>query len=206
MALPFKCNSDVFSKIYQDEYKNRITHEYIRNQLGLSERVRLKLNGTFERELYLLDENDCIYKVIYRIQTAVWLDPVTEKWRYVSIFPNFIKRYCRPCLNMLEYIGCQLKRGDNFFSHISDPNEILDCEDRIVNPIRRIEKDCLKFKYDALLNSKYTAIYNISLCATCKQECALRKFSVLYSLIDIGRKFFGLQQHILSLINAVIVL
>jgi len=103
VELPFKCNSEEFERIYQKEYKSKITHGFIRNELGLSESVRLKLNGTFGRWLYLLDENDRLYVVRYRIQTALWYNPVTGKKMNVSIFPNFIKHYCQPCLHLLEH-------------------------------------------------------------------------------------------------------
>ena len=49
VELSFKCKSEEFENIYQKHYKNIITHEFIRSKLGLSDNVRLKLNGTFKR-------------------------------------------------------------------------------------------------------------------------------------------------------------
>lgn len=119
VELPFKCNPEEFERIYQEEYKSKISHGFIRNKLGLSESVRLKLNGTFKRWLYLLDQDNRLYRVQYRIQTALWTDPETGKDNYVSIFPNFIKRYCPLCLHMLEYLSCQVGKGEDILRHFS---------------------------------------------------------------------------------------
>ena len=78
-----------------------------------------------------MDDYDCLYQVHWRMQTAVWFNDQTGKWQYVSIFPHFIKRYCSPSLDLLEYISCTLGKGEDVFRHIDDPEEILDSEDRI---------------------------------------------------------------------------
>ena len=44
IELPFKCNPEVFEKIYQEEYKGKITYRFIRSGLNLSDSVGLKLN------------------------------------------------------------------------------------------------------------------------------------------------------------------
>lgn len=206
VELPFKCNFDNFIKIYQEHYKNRISHDFIRNNLNLSESIRLKLNGTFERWLYLLDGNNCIYRILYKVQTAVWFNDETGKWQYVSIFPNFIKKYCQQCLDMFEYISCNVRKGENVFEHIDDPEGLFDCEDRITKPLRRIEKECMKFNYPALLNSRYTDIYNRPLPVTENVYASTRRFSVLFALLCTARHFFGKQQGVISLVNKIIFL
>lgn len=128
----------------------------------------------------------------------------TGKWQYISIFPNFIKRYCPQCLNMFEYISCQVGKGENVFKHIDDPEGFFDCEDRITKPIRRIEKECLKFNYQALLNSKYTEIYNTSLPGAVNSSKATKRFSVLFDLLCTARYFFGKQYGVLSYVNRII--
>jgi hypothetical protein len=174
--------------------------------LGLSDSVRLKLNGTFKRWLYLFDENNCIYRVLYKIQTAVWFDFSTGSWQYVSIFPNFIKQYCQPCLHMLEYISCQVGKGEFFYRHIDDPEGFLDCEDRITRSIKRIERESIEYNYPALLNSKYTDVYNSPLHVTGRVTKPAKQFPVLYNLVLVARQFFGRQQGVLSLVNTVILL
>ena len=172
--------------------------------MELPDSVRLKLNGTFERQLYLLDEKSCIYQVPYKVQTAVWFNEDSGKWQYISIFPDFIKRYCAPCLHLLEYISCQAGKGEDFYRHIDDPEAILDCEDSITRPARRIEKECMKVNYLALLNSRYMCIYNRSLPAV-NPDCT-KMFSVLYNLVLTARYLFGEMHGVLSLANSIILL
>jgi hypothetical protein len=204
VEIPFKCNPDIFENIYREQYKNRISHKFIRNMLGLSDSVKLKLNGTFERWLHLLDEDNRIYQFRFNIQTAAWFNIETAKWQYVSIFPIYIKKYCHSSLNMLEYISCHVGKGENIFRHIDDPNEILDCEDSIVQQVRQIEKDCLASNYTALLNSRYTEVFNRPLVLSQSGVVKARRFSVLFTLVQIARKFFGIQSGVLSLANSVI--
>lgn len=204
MELPFKCNPENFKNIYRELYKGQITHEFIRNSLGLSEEVRLKLNGTFPRWLYLLDENDCLYGVKYRIQTALWFNNALDKWQYVSIFPNFIKRWRQPSLHMLEYIGCTTERGEDALAHIDDPGEILLCEDRIVKNIRQLERDCSRVNCQALLNSRYVHVFNKSLPAVGFDKINTKRFTLIYSLVLTARYFFGIKEGVLALVNAII--
>lgn len=206
VELPFKCKSSDFTRIYRELYKNRITHEFIRNELGLPDSVRLKLNGNFKRWLYLIDEKNCIYKARYKIQTAAWFNILTGKWQYVSIFPSFIKQYCQPCLHMLEYISCQVGKGEYFYRHIDDPEGIIDCEDRITRPIRRIEKESVKKNYPALLNSKYTEVYNRPLSSPQNSLPSPRQFPALYNLVLTARQFFGKHQGVLSFVNTILLL
>lgn len=207
IELPFKCADEDFEKIYQEQYQGKISYAFIREKLRLPDSVRLKYNGGFERWLYLLDENDCMFQVRFRVQTAAWFNNESGKWRYVSIFPSFIKKYCQPSLNLLEYISCHVGEGENIFRHIDDPEEILDCEDRIVRLIRRIEKDCVESSYPALLNSRYVSVYNRPLMVSHKEITAVaRRFSTLFDLILTARKFFGKQYGLLKLVNTVIVL
>ena len=172
--------------------------------MKLPDSVRLKLNGTFERQLFLLDEKNCIYQVPYKVQTAVWFSEDSGKWKYISIFPDFIKRYCTPCLHLLEYISCHTGKGEDFYRHIDDPEAILDCEDSITRPAKWIEKECMELNYPALLNSRYMHIYNISLPAL-KPDYA-KLFPVLYNLVLTARYFFGKSHGVLSLINNIILL
>jgi hypothetical protein len=204
VELPFKCKSTDFTRIYQELYKNRITHEFIRNKLGLPDSVRLKLNGTFGRWLYLLGGDNCLYQSFYRVQTAVWFSESLGKWQYVSIFPNFIKKYCSPCLDILEYISCRIRKGEDVFKHIDDPEGILDCEDCITKPIRRIEKECNKDNYPALLNARYTDVYNRPLSISAKKVDG--RFSILHNLVTTARQFFGMQHGVISLVNMIILL
>lgn len=204
IELPFKCNFDDFEIIYHNEYKGKITHGFIRNKLKLSDSVSLKLNGTFERWLFLLNKDDCLYSFRYNIQTALWFNAETKKWQYVSIFPNFIKRWCQPCLGVLEYISSNVEKGEDILEHIDDPEEILLCEDRLANAIKRLEFNCTKIKYEALLNSRYTQVFNQSLPVVNRKEISNKRFPVLFSLVVTGSHFFGVHTGVLSLVNRII--
>lgn len=154
----------------------------------------------------MIDENNSIYKVQYRIQTAIWFSIETGKWQYVSIFPNFIKQYCQPCLHMLEYISCQVGKGEYFYRHIDDPEGIIDCEDRITRPIRRIEKESMEKNYPALLNSRYTEVYNRPLPLPQNNLLSRRQFPVLHNLVMTARQFFGKCYGVVSLVNTILLL
>lgn len=204
IELPFKCSPEEFEKIYQEEYKGKISHGFIRSGLGLKEGVKIKLNGTFKRWLYLLDEEDNLYKVLYRIQTALWTDSETGKDIYVSVFPNFIKRYCQPCLHVLEYISCQVRKGEDIFWHIDDPAGLLTCEDRIVRVMRRLEEDCGRENFSALLNAKYTQVYNRPITVFSTHSTGARRFPLMDTLAATARQFFGKCAGVLALVNTLI--
>jgi len=206
VGLACKCNPDNFDKIYQEHYKNKITHEFIRSKLGLPDSVRLKLNGTFTRWLILIDEDNCIYRKRFQMQTALWLDDDANKYQYVSIFPNFIKRYCRPSLCTLEYVSCHIGKGENFYRHIDDPEAILNCEDSITMPIMTIEKSIRQHNHPALLNARYTEVYNKPLAPSASSNESAKQYQLLYDLILVARQFFGMQEGVLPLVNAIILL
>lgn len=202
--MPFKCNRDNFEKTYQNEYKGKISYRFIRESLNLPDSVRLKFNGTFPRWLFLIDENNNLYKFRYRIKTALWLDAETNKWHYVSIFPNFIKRWCQPSLNLLEYASCEVRKGEDILTHIDDPEEILLCEDRIVTAVKGLERNCLQIKYDALLNSKYVESFNRTVQTEGFYLSNNKRFTILYSLITTARHYFGVITGVLALVNNII--
>lgn len=202
IELPFKCNPEDFEKIYQDEYKGKISHGFIRSGLNLSDSVRLKLNGTFGRWLYLIDESNNLYSFRFRIQTAAWFNEAIGKWQYVSIFPNFIKRWCQPCLNLLEYISLNVGKGEDIFKHVDDPKELFFSEDRIAGAVKRLEAKCIKLNLEALLNSRYTQVFNTPIPARNSEKRRIKRFAGMYSLIVTARYFFGEYIGVLALINS----
>lgn len=154
--------------------------------------------------MYLLDENDRLYRVRYHIQTALWADPETGKWEYVSIFPNFIKRYCKPCLNMLEYISSCVGKGEDILEHIDDPEGILTCEDHIARTMKRLERSCSKNDYSALLNSRYTLVYNKPILVPGTEITGTLRFKFVYILVVTARYFFGKARGVLAMVNTII--
>jgi hypothetical protein len=171
--------------------------------LGLSEGVKIKLNGRFSRDLYYLDEQNDIQKIRFQIQTAAWKYPGLDKWNYVSIFPCFIKRYCPISLHMLEKISCQTGKGENVFRHIDDPEAHFNCEDPIVQPLKRFEKEFRISDPSALLNSRYVQVYNrpIDLNVYCVSPMRFKK---VYELILTARFYFGIETGVLSMTHAIL--
>ncbi len=188
--LPCKCSVEEFEKIYMQEYRAAISHEFIRSRLGFSNVVRLKKNGTFKRTVVLLDEPGNLYEWEFRIQTALWVDPDTGKNHYVSIFPNFIRRYTRPCLNVLEYISCHTGKGEDIFRHIDDSNAIYSCEDRFARILTRLDKSFAKEQYASRLKAQYTTTFNRPV-SNPSVEARNKRFPFVFSLILMAREYFS---------------
>jgi hypothetical protein len=199
VELPFNDNPNIF---YDELYKNRITHGFIRNELGLPADIRVKLNGTFTRELCYLDDKSNVCKISFRIQTAAWMNEERGKWQYISIFPCFIKKYCPLSLHLLENVSSRARKGEKIFDHIDDPEKLFDCEDPIVRPLVRFEKTFNISNPTALLNSRYVEIGNrpINLDA-----CSIvhKRFKKTYELVLTARVFFGIEAGVLSLTNSI---
>jgi hypothetical protein len=199
VELTFNDNPNNF---YDELYKNRITHGFIRNELGLPADIRIKLNGTFTRDLCYLDDKSNVCKISFKIQTAAWMNAERGKWQYVSIFPCFIKKHCPLSLHLLEIVSSRTGKGEQIFDLIDDPEGLFDSEDPIVRPLVRFEK---KFKISnpsVLLNSKYTEIHNrpIQLDA---YSIASKRFKKVYGLVLTARVFFGIETGTLSLTNSI---
>ena len=184
-------------------YKNRITYGFIRNELGLPEDVRIKLNGTFTRDLYYLDDKSNVCKISFKVQTAAWMNVKRGKWQYVSIFPCFIKKHCPMSLHLLENVSSRTGKGENIFDRIDDPEALLDSEDPIARPLSRFEKEFKISDPSALLNSRYTEIYNLSIRLDA-YNIVPKRFQKVYELILTARVFYGMDTGVLSLANAIL--
>jgi hypothetical protein len=190
IELPCKCETEEFETIYQECYKAGITNEFIRSKLEGFEVVRLKLNGTFGRNLELLDLSGNLYIIRFRIQTASWEDSTGEQ-HYVSIFPNFIRKFTRPCLSVLEYISCNTRKGEDIFSHIDDTDNIHSCEDRMAHILEALDKKCDEKDYTGVLNVRYTTAFNRPITIS-TEEVSRNRFPYVFTLILMARKYFGM--------------
>lgn len=210
VELPVKCSEKEFNDIYNKHYINEITHTFIRTELRLPEDSKIKLNGTYKRKLCLLDKACNLYELTFKVQTALYFEPQTGKAHYVSIMPNFIKKHCRFSLSIFEYLAERMKEGETVFKHLYDPLCLIECEDDIVRPISCMDEEASMHKFSALLNSKYTLIYNKTLINSQalvdlnndKKESM--KFKALYELIIIAYMYFGTKSATLSLVNKLI--
>jgi hypothetical protein len=152
--------------------------------------VSLKRNGTFGRDLELLDPSGNLYIVRFRIQTALWEDSTGEK-HYVSIFPNFIRKFTRPCLSVLEYISCNTGKGEDIFSHIDDRDNIHSCEDRMAYILEGLDKKCVEKDYTGVINALYITAFNSPITISTK-EVGRKRFPHVFTLILMVREYFDM--------------
>lgn len=212
VELPVKCSEIEFNDIFCKRYINEITHEFIRKELDLPEDSKIKLNGKYERELCLLDNDGCLYNVIFKVQTALYFNPQTDKAHYVSIIPSFIKKHCRFSLSVFEHLAKKMKAGETIFKHMHDPLCLIECEDDIVRPLICIEEDASMQNFSALLYSNYTSIYNRILLKALTTNCIIElinkkasmAFEATYELIVIARMYFATISATLPLVNKLI--
>ena len=171
--------------------------------MGLPEDVRIKLNGTFTRDLCYLNDKNNVCKIDFKIQTAAWMNMNRGKWQYVSIFPCFIKKYCPIGLHLLENVSSRTGKGENIFDHIGDPEGLFDCEDPITRPLKRFEKEFKISDPSSLLNSRYAEVYNLPINLDV-YNVEPRRFPKVYELVLTARFFFGIGIGVLSLANAIL--
>jgi hypothetical protein len=138
----------------------------------------------------LLDTSGNLYIVRFRIQTALWEDSTGER-HYVSIFPNFIRKFTRPCLSVLEYISCNTGKGEDIFSHIDDRDNIHSCEDRMAHILEVLDKKCVEKDYAGVLNTRYTIAFNRPITIS-SGKVSRNRFPHVLTLILMAREYFGL--------------
>lgn len=151
--------------------------------------VTLKLNGTFGRDLELLDPSGNLYVTRFQIQTALWKDSTGEQ-HYISIFPNFIRKFTRPCLLLLEYISCNTRKGEDIFSHIDDRDNIHSCEDRIAHILETLDKKFAAEDYKNILNSLCTIAFNRHT-TIFTEEVGSKRFPHVFTLIIMVQEYFS---------------
>ena len=101
-------------------------------------------------------------KTSFKIQTAAWMtNNKTSKMAICKYFPMFHQKYCQMSLNLLENICCLTERV-RIYSTILTIGRAFDCES-IARPLKRFEKEFKRSDPLALLNSKYTQVYNLSI-------------------------------------------
>lgn len=106
-------------------------------------------------------------------------------------------------LNLLENISCRTGKGENIFDHIDDPEGLFDCEDPIARSLKRFEKEFKISDPSALLNSRYTEVYNVPISLNV-YNVVPRRFQKVYELIMVARYYFGIVQGVLALSNTIL--
>lgn len=106
---------------------------------------------------------------------------------------------------MLEKVSCQTGKGENVFWHIDDPEELFDCEDPIVRPLVRFEKEFKVSDPSALLNSRYVQVFNRPIVIN-TYGVEQKRFKKVYELILTARVFFGIKTGALSATHIILML
>ncbi|MBU3215502.1 hypothetical protein LL033_03105 [Clostridium estertheticum] len=105
--------------------------------------------------------SDLNYAII-KIQTLLWETASGQKI-YISVFPAFIIKYNKISTDLIEFISTNVGRGENVFNFIDDSGNLLECEDILIRSCQRVNTTVECKKIAALLNAKYTEIFNTTL-------------------------------------------
>ena len=82
---------------------------------------------------------------------------------YISVFPYFVVKYNKISTDLIEFISTNVGRGENVFNYIEDSGNLLECEDILIGSCQRVNNTVASQKFAALLNAKYTEIFNTTL-------------------------------------------
>lgn len=143
---------------YTNNYLKVNLKDFVRGELNIPASDKLKKNGTFERGLYYKINSYLEYKRV-NIQTMLWTTSSGRSF-YISIFPSFIIKYNKVATNLIEFISTNVRKGESIFNYIEDADSLIECEDILSRSCERVNSACYLKKFDALLNSKYTTIFN----------------------------------------------
>jgi hypothetical protein len=69
----------------------------------------------------------------------IWVDQ-EGKSHYISIFPEFIIKYCKLHTGLIDKLSNELKEKDDLFKYISDSDNQISCEDEILIPMKNLQK------------------------------------------------------------------
>ncbi len=147
-----------FYEEYNQNYINKITYDFVRDQLGLDASVRVKRNGTWERDLTFTVSFGLVIKRVI-IQKMLVYD-MFEVGYYISVFPQIIIKYCPLSSDLLEEITVNVPKGEDILKHINDPRKLFDSEDYLANACANMENRCIKEIFTAILAQKLAVVTN----------------------------------------------
>lgn len=147
----------------------------VREELNILSSDKLKKNGTFSRGIYFSVGNTLEYRRI-KIQTMLWSKSNGEKV-YISLFPSFIIKYNKVSCDLIEFISSNVGKGESVFSYIEDVEGLIECEDILIRACEKVDRACITKKFSALLNSRYTEVFNSPLKITESIDKKLNTFA-----------------------------
>lgn len=173
-------------------------------ELNIPASDKLKRNGTFERGFYYTVDNVLHYKRV-KIQTMLWTtNNGTEI--YISVFPSCIIKYNKVSADLIEFVSSNVRKGESIFNYIEDADSLIECEDILARSCERVDKACYAKKFDALLNSKHTTIFNVPVKISREETNKSNTYSFVHTVIllkvaDICFKIGILKGNSLSSLN-----
>ena len=162
----------------------------VRKELNIPESDKLKRNGTFSRWLYYKDGN-VLKQSRVKMQTLLWTDKDGNQ-NYVSIFPDFIIKYNVASTDLIEFISNNVRKGDDIFKYIEDPEDLVESEDVIIRACQKVDKACQNKAIAAQLSAKYTTMFFVSLAITLlnNHNLSLQLFKNTCVLLEVSRICF----------------
>lgn len=161
IIIQFDINYNQFEEDYE-VFLGKLDTNDLRKELQIPETDHLKKNGTFNRGIYYLHNNNLQYSRI-RIQKLQWTTIIDGKEikRYISVFPSFVIKYNKVSVDTIEYISNTCRKGEDIFTVINDPECVLSSEDLLHRACQKVNETCNQRNYASILNTKYTEVYDI---------------------------------------------
>ncbi|MFW6270846.1 MAG: hypothetical protein ACOC4G_12295 [Bacillota bacterium] len=198
IILQVHINYNNFLKDYQKNYLDKIDKEAIRKQLNIPDGDYLKKNGGWQRTLYY-NINRVLQHSRVRIQKLEWTTKTGDS-HYISVWPNFIIKYNPVATDLIELISSNIRKDEDIFTCIKDPDCLLDCEDLLSYSTQRVNQACIEKNYSAVLNANYTRIYATGIKLPDFNWKSFR-YPDVFLLVNLGVSSYGNDKRILSHLN-----
>jgi len=204
IIIQFDINYNSFDKSYLD-FIEKICLVSVRKELNIPQSDKLKRNGTFSRWLYYRD-GDVLKQSRIKIQTLLWTD-VNGNRKYISAFPSFIIKYNIATTDLIEFISINVRKGEDIFKYIEDPENLVESEDVIIKACQKVDRACSNKGFAAQLSSKYTTMFFVSLAISLlnNHNLSLQLLKNTCVLLEVSKVCFesGILKHAsLSQLNA----
>ncbi len=192
IIIQFDINYNHFEEEYEI-FLGKLDIDDLRKEANISETDHLKKNGTYERGIYYLHNNNLQYARI-KIQKLQWTTGIDEEEKkiYLSVFPSFIIKYNKVSVDTIEHISKNTRKGEDIFTVINDSECILSSEDLLHRTCQKVNDTCTQKNYASILNTKYTKVYDIPISfLKLFDEVYNYRYPASYELYRTGDIFIG---------------
>lgn len=192
IIIQFDINYNQFEEDYE-VFLGNLDTDGLRKELQIPETDHLKKNGTFNRDIYYLHNNNLQYSRI-RIQKLQWTTIINGKEvkKYISVFPSFVIKYNKVSANAIEHISNRCRKGEDIFTVINDPECILLSEDLLHRSCQKVNEACIQRNYASILNARYTEVYEVSISfPELLDKISDYRYAASYELYRVGKVFNG---------------